>query len=69
MGLAPVLLDQVYATLRGVREAGTTMIVIEQRVHHALALADHVVVLDKGTVSFDGPAARLDSSTLGPTAS
>ena len=69
LGLAPVLLDQVYATLRGVREAGTTMIVIEQRVHHALALADHVVVLDKGTVSFDGPAARLDSSTLGPTAS
>jgi branched-chain amino acid transport system ATP-binding protein len=67
LGLAPVLLDQVYATLRGVREAGTTMIVIEQRVHHALGLADHVVVLDKGAVAFDGPAERLDPGTIGPT--
>jgi branched-chain amino acid transport system ATP-binding protein len=67
LGLAPVLLDQVYATLRGVREAGTTMIVIEQRVHHALGLADHVVVLDKGTVAFDGPAQHLNPRTLGPT--
>jgi branched-chain amino acid transport system ATP-binding protein len=68
LGLAPVLLDQVYATLRGVREAGTTMIVIEQRVHHALRLADHVVVLDKGRVAFDGSAEHLNPRTLGPTA-
>ena len=67
LGLAPVLLDQVYATLRGVREAGTTMIVIEQRVHLAVGLADHIVVLDKGTVAFDGPAERLDLGTIGPT--
>ena len=64
LGLAPVLLDQVYATLRHVREAGTTMLVIEQRVGHALGIADHVVVLDKGRVAFDGPAQHLDPSTI-----
>ncbi|HMC51316.1 MAG TPA: ABC transporter ATP-binding protein, partial [Acidimicrobiales bacterium] len=69
LGLAPVLLDQVYDALRSVRETGTTMIVIEQRVHHALGLADRVVVLDKGVVSFDGPADSLDPSALGPGAS
>ena len=69
LGLAPVLLDQVYDALRSVRETGTTMIVIEQRVHHALRLADRVVVLDKGVVSFDGPADSLDPSALGPGAS
>ena len=59
LGLAPVVLEQVYATLRSVRDAGTAMIVIEQHVSHALALADRVAVLDKGTVAFDGPTADV----------
>ena len=64
LGLAPVVLEQVYATLHTVRDAGTSMLVIEQHASHALALADRVVVLDKGTVMYAGPTAELgDLST------
>jgi ABC-type branched-subunit amino acid transport system ATPase component len=56
LGLAPKIVDEVYDALARVRNAGTTLVIVEQQVSHALALADEVVVLDKGAVSFAGPA-------------
>ena len=49
----------VYATLDQVRREGTTLLLIEQYVGHALRIADSAVLLQHGEVVFDGPAAEL----------
>jgi branched-chain amino acid transport system ATP-binding protein len=56
LGLAPLIIDEVYRTLVAIRDTGTTLLIIEQHVSHALELADDVVVLVKGEVAFHGPA-------------
>jgi branched-chain amino acid transport system ATP-binding protein len=42
-----------------VRQAGTTLLIIEQYVGHALRIADSVVLLQHGTVEFEGPVGEL----------
>src|SRR5207245_365778 len=59
LGLAPILVDEVYTTLRTIRDAGTTLLIVEQHVHHALELADEVVVLTKGQVTLHQSASEL----------
>jgi branched-chain amino acid transport system ATP-binding protein len=59
LGLAPIIVDEVYATLGRIRDSGTTLLIVEQHVSHALAVADDVIVLIKGEVSFYGPVAEL----------
>ncbi|MCU1426646.1 MAG: transporter related [Actinomycetia bacterium] len=59
LGLAPLIVDEVYATLATIREAGTTLLIIEQHVSHALGIADEVVVLAKGEVAYSGPASEV----------
>ncbi|MDP7541680.1 MAG: ABC transporter ATP-binding protein [Acidimicrobiales bacterium] len=56
LGLAPIVTDEIYATLEAIRATGTAMLIVEQHVGHALALCEHVVLLDKGTVAWEGPA-------------
>jgi branched-chain amino acid transport system ATP-binding protein len=55
LGLAPIIIDDVYKNLARLRERGVSLIVIEQQVEHALNLADRVVVLSRGEVSYNGP--------------
>jgi branched-chain amino acid transport system ATP-binding protein len=59
LGLAPVIIDDVYKTLATIRDAGTSLLIIEQHVHQALTLADDVVVLSKGRVTLSGPVDEL----------
>lgn len=59
LGLAPIIIDEVYATLEQVRRTGTTMLIIEQYVTHALRIADIAVLLQHGHVVYDGPSAEL----------
>ena len=59
LGLAPIIIDEVYRNLAAVRDAGTTLLLVEQYVGHALQIADEVAVLTKGTVAFHGPADEL----------
>jgi branched-chain amino acid transport system ATP-binding protein len=59
LGLAPLIVDEVYRTLATIRDAGTTLLIIEQHVSHALAIANDVVVLSKGEVAFSGPVDEL----------
>jgi branched-chain amino acid transport system ATP-binding protein len=56
LGLAPIIVESVYTTLARIREAGTTLLVVEQQVQHALELADTAVVLEQGRVAYHGPA-------------
>ena len=59
LGLAPIVVDEVYATLGKIRDAGTTLLIVEQHVSHALGIADDVIVLVKGEISFYGPVGEL----------
>ncbi len=56
LGLAPVIIDEVYATLDTIRENGTSLLIVEQQVAPALALCDRVVLLDHGAVRWEGDA-------------
>ena len=56
LGLAPAIVDSVFDALEEIRSRGTTLVVIEQHVDRALALADLVVLLAKGRVVFRGLA-------------
>ncbi len=59
LGLAPVIIDDVYRTLATIREHGTSLVIVEQHVHQALTLADDVVVMSKGRVALAGPIGEL----------
>jgi branched-chain amino acid transport system ATP-binding protein len=59
LGLAPVIVDEVYATLATIRDAGTSLLIVEQQVPRAIELADVVVVLGKGAVRYAGPASDI----------
>lgn len=59
LGLAPIIVDEVYANLHKVRDAGASLLIIEQYIGHALAIADSVVLLQHGEVAYDGPPSEL----------
>jgi branched-chain amino acid transport system ATP-binding protein len=58
-GLAPVIVDEIEKTLRLIKAQGITTILVEQNAVRALALADRAIILDTGTVVFDGSAAEV----------
>jgi branched-chain amino acid transport system ATP-binding protein len=64
MGLSPLLVDQIFQALRTLAAKGISMILVEQYVQRALAVADQVVILEKGRVSFTGPPSELDRDEL-----
>lgn len=57
LGLAPIIVDEVYDSLRRLRELGTSLLIVEQLVGDALELCDRVVLLHHGAVSWEGPSA------------
>jgi branched-chain amino acid transport system ATP-binding protein len=59
LGLAPLVVDEVYRTLETIRSSGTTLLLVEQHVHHALAIADDAIVMTKGEVAYAGPVSEL----------
>jgi branched-chain amino acid transport system ATP-binding protein len=54
LGLAPVMVDRIYAALGEVRARGVSILVIEQNVERGLALAERVYVLEKGRIALAG---------------
>lgn len=54
LGLAPVLAQQLFLTLKTLRGQGITIILVEQNVHLALALSDYTYVLAEGRVTIEG---------------
>ena len=58
LGLAPAIVDSVYETLVKIRETGCAVLVVEQQVDRALAIADHAVLLSRGLVAWSGPASE-----------
>jgi branched-chain amino acid transport system ATP-binding protein len=58
-GLAPLVVDHLREQIARLKREGLTILLAEQNVEFSLALAERVYVLEKGTIRFSGPAARL----------
>jgi branched-chain amino acid transport system ATP-binding protein len=64
MGLSPLMVDKVFEAIRRLAAAGISLLIVEQYVNRAMAIADQVVLLDKGSISFTGPPKALDQDRL-----
>jgi branched-chain amino acid transport system ATP-binding protein len=64
LGLAPMVVDAVFAGLAKARDAGVTIVIIEQFVHRALAFADDCVVISRGRSVWSGPAGEAKDEVL-----
>ena len=58
LGLAPMIVDQVFDTLSQIRATGTALLIVEQQVGHALELCDRAAVLEHGLITWQGPASE-----------
>lgn len=59
MGLAPLIVNDVFRIIREINEEGTTILLVEQNANKALQVADYAYVLDRGKLVTEGPAADL----------
>ena len=59
MGLAPVIVQEVFATIRRLKEAGITLLLVEQFAKSALEVADYAYVMERGRIVAEGTTAEL----------
>lgn len=59
LGLAPMLVREVFGVVREINSRGVTVLLVEQNVHHALEVAHRAYVLETGRVTLSGPAGEL----------
>jgi len=59
MGLAPMLAEQILANVAALKSRGLTVLLVEQRAHAALAIADRAYVLETGRITLSGDSAAL----------
>ena len=59
MGLAPILVEQIFEIIKELHAAGTTILLVEQNAQMALSIADRAYVLGTGKITISGPAAEV----------
>ena len=59
MGLAPILVDEIFEVIKRINQAGTTILLVEQNAYKALGLANRGYILETGKIIKSGPAAEL----------
>jgi branched-chain amino acid transport system ATP-binding protein len=59
LGLAPIMVDRVFESIKRIRDLGVTVLVIEQNVFKVLQMADHGHVLENGRISLSGSGPEL----------
>ncbi len=62
MGLAPILVEQIFDIIRELHESGTTILLVEQNAGMALSVADRAYVLETGKITLSGTGAELARS-------
>lgn len=62
MGLAPILVDQIFSIIKELHKAGTTILLVEQNASKALEIADRAYVLETGSITLSGTGAELAKS-------
>lgn len=64
LGLAPLIVDEIFLFLRHLAEGGATLLLVEQYVSRALAIADFVFMMNQGQVVFAGEPCELDEDAV-----
>jgi branched-chain amino acid transport system ATP-binding protein len=64
LGLAPVVVDEIFESMAALRAGGAALLIVEQYVSRALLMADSAYLLNRGAVAWHGPAAELDEATM-----
>ena len=64
LGLAPIIVDEIFGFLQARTEAGTSLLIVDQFVHRALNMASKAYVLNRGSIAFSGSAEALLNSNL-----
>jgi len=59
LGLAPLVVEEIFRVVRRLKDAGMTVLMVEQNARAALALADRAYVLETGAVTIEGPSRAL----------
>lgn len=59
MGLAPILVDEIFSIIKKISAEGTTILLVEQNAYKALSVADRAYILETGAISKSGKAADL----------
>ena len=62
MGLAPIIVDQIYDLIRQIRDRGITVLLVEQNAKKALGICDYAYVLENGVISLSGTGEELLNS-------
>jgi branched-chain amino acid transport system ATP-binding protein len=68
MGLAPILVDEIFGVIRRINQAGTTILLVEQNAYKALGIASRAYILETGRVIKSGPAKELMADEVVRTA-
>jgi branched-chain amino acid transport system ATP-binding protein len=64
LGLAPKIVDEIFVFLQELVSQGTSLLLVEQYVTRALAMADYVYILKKGRLVFAGEPAEVDAQDV-----
>ena len=64
LGLAPVIVDQIFAFLERISREGVSLLIVEQYANRALAIASAVYLLSQGRIVYSGPAGELDEDQI-----
>jgi branched-chain amino acid transport system ATP-binding protein len=59
MGLAPILVDEIFSIIQEINKTGTTILLVEQNAFKALSIADRAYILETGTIIKGGKASEL----------
>ena len=59
LGLAPLIVKEIFSIIETLRQTGVTIVLVEQNARAALEVADHGYVLETGAIALEGPAADL----------
>ena len=62
MGLAPILVEQIFDIIKDLHKKGTTILLVEQNAQMALSVADRAYVLETGAITLSGTGAELAAS-------
>src|SRR5438045_9015333 len=59
LGLAPNIVERTFAIIRGIRDAGTTVLLVEQNAFAGLGMCDHALLLEGGRIVLSGPGTDM----------